>query len=262
MYEEYWGLNRKPFENAFDEQFYYPSIEHERGRKRLKHAATGQRPGALLTGDPGCGKTMLARMHKNRIAKEGTIVSLIDNPQISSDELAQEILKDIRNQDPDTARSSDNLENTLNKCREKGKSVTLIVDEAQSIKSKDVFDLMCDLLGHRDESKSFLSIILVGQTELREQVAALSCLERQFSVTHHLYTLDLSETAGYILHRLTVAGASKPLFTQEAVDMIYAESNGAPRKVNNLCDKCLLEGSLRHARIINSQFFESVLETA
>ena len=38
MYEKYWGLNRKPFENTPDPTFLYYSREHQEALSRLIYA--------------------------------------------------------------------------------------------------------------------------------------------------------------------------------------------------------------------------------
>ena len=51
MYLEYWGLERFPFDNAPDPNFFYVSNTHEEALNRLLYAAELGKGCALLAGD-------------------------------------------------------------------------------------------------------------------------------------------------------------------------------------------------------------------
>jgi general secretion pathway protein A len=55
--------------------------------------------------------------------------------------------------------------------------------------------------------------------------------------------LRLREVTHYIQHRLEVAGSKGlPYFTGPAIWRIHRYSQGIPRVINTICDKCLLAG--------------------
>ena len=58
MYETYWRLKQKPFENAADPRFYYPGESHQAALLRLRYAVENRRGAALLAGPSGSGKTL------------------------------------------------------------------------------------------------------------------------------------------------------------------------------------------------------------
>ena len=59
LYEAYWGLREKPFENTPDPRFLYQSGSAATVYKLLHYALQNNRGAALLTGDSGCGKTLI-----------------------------------------------------------------------------------------------------------------------------------------------------------------------------------------------------------
>ena len=61
MYEAYWGLKDKPFENNMDVGFYYPSDSHQAALLKLRYVVENGRQGGVLTGLPGLGKSMIVR---------------------------------------------------------------------------------------------------------------------------------------------------------------------------------------------------------
>ena len=62
MYEAYWGLKEKPFENTPDPRFLYRSPKHEEALTRLIYAIQERKGGAVMTGEFGSGKTVISRV--------------------------------------------------------------------------------------------------------------------------------------------------------------------------------------------------------
>src|SRR5438445_10409528 len=60
-HEDYWRLKRAPFENVPDPRFYFPSPRHEGGLHRLLYGIEARKGAIMLTGEIGCGKTLLSR---------------------------------------------------------------------------------------------------------------------------------------------------------------------------------------------------------
>ena len=61
----------------------------------------------------------------------------------------------------------------------------------------------------------------------------------------HLGRLDAGEVEAYIRHRLTVVGwRNDPSFESDAFSAIHDATDGIPRKINLLCDRLMLMGSL------------------
>ena len=92
MYLSYWGLHRFPFNNVADPSFLYLSEMHKEALSRLLYASKMMKGGAMLTGDIGCGKTLISRVYMKRLHQDGFEVSLLTNPPVEPVELLQEIL--------------------------------------------------------------------------------------------------------------------------------------------------------------------------
>ncbi|MFW6106799.1 MAG: hypothetical protein ACOC8H_01420, partial [bacterium] len=80
VYEAFWGLTEKPFENAPDPRYLFPSEEHKQAIETLSYAIHERKGGALLTGDYGCGKTLLVRVLAGRLADNGVEPAVISYP--------------------------------------------------------------------------------------------------------------------------------------------------------------------------------------
>ena len=91
MYERYWGLTEKPFENTPDPRFFFQSKQHREALMRLLYAIHEAKGAALLTGEYGCGKTTLIRTVINELDQHLFPVVLLTNPRWDSEELLQEM---------------------------------------------------------------------------------------------------------------------------------------------------------------------------
>lgn len=60
-YTGYWALRVSPFDNVPDPRCYVPSPQHEGALQRLRYGIQGRKGVIILTGEIGCGKTILVR---------------------------------------------------------------------------------------------------------------------------------------------------------------------------------------------------------
>jgi type II secretory pathway predicted ATPase ExeA len=142
MYEQYWGLKEKPFENTPDPRFLYRSTQHEEALSRLFYAIREKKPAAMLTGEYGAGKTLLSRVLLDELSKERYKVALIFNPKLSPIEFLQEITFQLAEDTPKTSKREllNTLQNILNSNHARFKDTVIVIDEAQSIENDEIFE--------------------------------------------------------------------------------------------------------------------------
>lgn len=91
MYLNYWGMRARPFENARDPAFYYPSRSHQTALLRLRYALEDRSGNAGLIGPTGIGKTLLLN-HLQRIVSVqenlGPFIHLVF-PHFKAEEMLQ-----------------------------------------------------------------------------------------------------------------------------------------------------------------------------
>lgn len=267
MYEKYWELEVPPFENVPDPRFIYWSSNHEEAYMRLMYAAKGRKGAAMLTGEVGCGKTTLSRAFVQELSANNQFdIALIANPSLPPKEFLQEILFQfgISNLPPE-ANKADLLHmlnaHMLQNMKNKKESI-IIIDEAQIIEDERTFEEIRLLLNFQLNERFLLTLILLGQPELKGMVEAIKQLDSRISIKYHLAHLDLKETANYILFRLKKAGMQKNVFTKEAIIQIQESSGGIPRRINNICDLALLVGYSAQAKVIDSRLIQKVISDA
>ena len=245
MYEAYWGLKEKPFENTPDPRFIYYSQQHKEALARLIYVAHERKGAALLTGEYGSGKTLLSRVLWHELQQEHLYHSVfILNPRLTGIEFIQEIAHQLSGAEypPNKIELFHALHKILYTNYNEGKHSVIMVDEAQAIQDKEIFEELRLLLNFQLDNAFLLTIILLGQPELKSIVANLPQLSQRMSVRYHLRALNEGETKEYVEHRLKLAQAKSIIFEEEALKEIYFYSTGIPRRINNICDLALLVG--------------------
>ena len=267
MYLAYWNLKEMPFENTPDPRFLYHSNQHEEALARMFYTIKYRKGGGLLTGVFGCGKTLIAQSILNELNSEKYRYVYINNPLLGSEELLRSIvrrLKSVTLPDKKSDFSADYfleiLEKILHDYSREGKEVAIIIDEAHIIEDAKVFEELRLLLNFQLQDKFLLTLLIFGQPELIPKINDYKPLEQRISIKCHLKSLDLESTQGYITHRLSVAGRNTPIFTQEAMAVIYEYSGGVPRRINRLCDICLLAGFGRRVELVQEDIVQEEIK--
>jgi len=260
MYLEYWGYNKFPFENVPDPDFFYLSKSHEEALTRLIYAAEMRKGGAMLSGEIGCGKTTLSKVYVKELSEEKYDIGLIINPNLEPKEFLQEILYQFDiNDAPDTkVKCLRALNDKMLENMKINKETLLIVDEAQLL-TEVVFEEIRLLLNFQLNNRFLMTIILIGQPELRNKVKSIEQLDQRIAIKYHLIPFSFDETFEYIIFRQRKAGKKENVFSDEAVEKIYEHSDGVPRKINNLCDLSLLIGFSTNEKNIESRIVENII---
>ena len=262
MYEAYWGLREPPFDNAPNPKFFYLSPEHEEALMRLVYAVRHRKGCGMLTGEYGCGKTTLSRALIHRLAAERYEIALLTNPGATPVDLLREVLYQLGDEVKDSGRP-DLLHRLADVCVRNfggGRDTVIIVDEAQLIEDEAVFDELRLLMNLQTDDRFLVTVVLIGSPELVAKVRRLKPLDQRIAIRYHLNTLDATHTASYITHRLAMAGRPDPIFTDEAIKLIFDFTRGTPREINNVCDVALLVGSSRGAREIDEKAVAEVIK--
>ena len=259
MYREFYQLQEKPFGKTPDPRFLYLSAQHQEALARLRFAVE-EREFMVLTGEIGSGKTTLSRALMDSVGPEVKLVLLI-NPRLSPLQLLRSLIQSLGGE-PRTNRTDlwEQLSDLLFELFEAGKQPVLIVDEAQLIPEKATLDELRLITNFQLDDMNLLTLILLGQPELRERLRrpGYRALFQRVGLRYHLGPLDREETGKYLLHRLRVAGRTRELFTSGAVEKIHSYSAGIPRLINTLAASALLEGFGREEDPIGPEIIEDI----
>jgi type II secretory pathway predicted ATPase ExeA len=263
-YETFYGLREKPFSLSTDPRFLYQSAAYDRASQEVLGAIRKHGGPAVLTAPLGLGKTTLCRSLIEEIDRR-TVTSLILEPVQSLDDLIKTMLVDfgvIAREDLARAShlSREQMTATLNRFLESlpslQASAMVLIDEAQNAPVALLGDLAVLLGGPAARA---LQLVLVGQPSLTALLehADLRALNASVARRTVLGPLAADEIAGYVMHRLSIAGANTRIeFGEAAIARLYTLSEGAPRIVNLLCDRAMARGQAVSAGVIGSELIE------
>ncbi len=254
MYEEFFQLKERPFSKTPDPRFLYMSKAHEEALARLLYAVE-EKEMILLTGEIGCGKTTLTRALMDELDDNHQVI-LILNPRLTANQFLRTIARrlEISTQ---YRYKDDLLEAIYEKVYNdyiKGITTVVIIDEAQLIPKKETFEEIRLLTNFQLDDTNLLSLILVAQPDILKRLRhrTYTALRQRIGLFYHLGPLSEEETREYILHRLKVSGRETPLFTDEAITLIYRYSGGIPRLINSVATSALLDAFSREEQIIDT----------
>ena len=261
MYLEYWGLNKKPFENTPDPEYFYFSDGHKEGYERMMDAVTENKGGAMLTGEYGCGQSTVLRIIAGKMMNDDREIVVVNNPNYEPEELLAEIIYQLGEEASEKSRVelSKQIEDILYRKFQSGREVIIMIDEAQLMRNDNVFEELRLLLNHQLNDRFLVTILLVGQPELRERVTKMPQFEQRFAIKYHLHSFNLEETGKYISHRLSIAGLDSKIVNDDAIEAVFNASYGVPRKINSICDLALMTAARRNIKIVDSALINMVI---
>jgi general secretion pathway protein A len=260
MYLEYWHFKEYPFENVPDPRFFYLSKSHEEALARLLYAIEMRKGGAVVSGDIGCGKTTLAKVCLEELSPDQFDIGLIINPNLEAEEFLQEVVYQLGvNEAADSKVKCLRLihERMIQNVKDR-KETLLIIDEAHLLIPAALEELRL-LLNFQMNDRFLITIVLLGQPELRNKIHSLEQLEQRLPITYHLSHFDLNDSVQYIHFRQKKAGREDNAFSQKAMEKVHENTKGVPRKINNLCDLALLVGYSKNEKEITPEIIEGVI---
>ncbi|WP_022682767.1 XrtA/PEP-CTERM system-associated ATPase [Sphingobium bisphenolivorans] len=263
MYDQFYGLQGRPFQLTPDPHFYFESATH---RKALSYLGYGLAQGEgfiVITGDIGAGKTTLVGHLMNTVDAARLTAVKIVSTQVEGDDMLRLAAQSfgLAVDGMPKAQILRQIEGYLHTQARAGKRTLLIVDEAQNLPISAIEELRM-LSNFQLGGQSLLQIFLLGQPEFRELVKSpeLEQLRQRVIATHHLDPMMRREVEPYILHRLSLVGWNgEPQFTAEAFNAIYAATGGVPRRINVLTSRVLLLGALDQLSVIDADAVYAVV---
>lgn len=245
MYLSHFGFKELPFTITPNTSFYVDLPCHRDAFAVLTTALKMGEGFIKVSGEVGTGKTLICRRLLNELP-DNFVAAYIPDPYLTPGELRWALASELgmgHSDAIDQQQLSQLLQRHLMALAKEGKSVVLIVDEAQALpfESLEAIRLFTNL---ETEQRKLVQVVLFAQSELDKRLAQpeLRQLRQRISFSYKLRPLSDQEIALYIDRRLLRAGydKSRHLFSAAAVRALVKASRGIPRLVNILCHKALM----------------------
>ncbi len=263
-YSEYFNLEREPFSNAPNDEFFFNSDQHNQALLRLMYSVDSNKGLAVLVGGVGTGKTTLARRMLDNLTLdkyESSLLVMIHSgitPEWILSRIALQL--GVKSPDTDPLKILRQLYERLLQIHKEGRKAVVLIDEAQMLQSRELMEEFRGLLNLEIPGKKLLNVVFFGLSELEKTMELDKPLAQRVAVKYTLKPLSAETTHRYIAHRIQVAGSIESLFEVSAVDKIHKYAGGVPRLINTIADNALFETYLRHDKIVSEQIVDSVSE--
>src|SRR3989442_3841623 len=263
MYLNFYGLKEKPFNATPDPRFLCLTPGHREALAQLVCSVQENRGFLVLTGEVGTGKTTLLQAVLQRLDGKAVVAYVLDST-LPFEGLLEYMLEELGV--PTPANSPVQrllaLRRFMLDRRRAGQNTVLILDEAQNLDAATLEKIRM-LSNFETPTEKLLQILLVGQSELLAKLnrPELRQLQQRIELRCSLPPLSREQVRDYILTRLRIAGAHDlGLFSDRAQTRIATYSRGIPRRVNILCDHCLVVGYADQRRQIEVDIVDQAIE--
>ncbi len=262
------GFEKEPFSTSPDPEFFYLSKEHEIALTNALIELRLRRGLSVILGDVGTGKTTLSRKLVQELKRrEDFIFHIILNPSFDTESLFLAYL--ARNFEISLPVSSslnvlelrESMERFLfQKGVTEGRTVTLIVDEAQKLNEMSLECLRL-LLNYETNNFKLLQLVLLGQVELHSKIMGIPNFFDRISFKYSLNPLDYKETKELIEFRIRQAGfkSRTHLFLDEAVKEIHQHARGYPRQITMLCHRLLKQMVIKKKFVVDKYIVQEMI---
>jgi len=256
------GLAEPPFSLSPDPRFFFLSAQHKTALAKITYTAEQRQGLSVVYGDVGVGKTTIARriyqIYNDNTQYETAYLPMPIFP--SEFQFLKAICSEFGLPPKRSKYAQIELLNTyLIDVWQQDKNALLIIDEAQALVGQQ-FELIRQLLNFESNTQKLIQIILIGQNELRNKLRLKKPLRSRIATRSTIEPLDLLDTRDMINFRIMVAGRTEPLFTDDAIELVYDHSHGMPRDICALGLNVLPLALVRDVDIIDTNLTQQAIK--
>lgn len=255
MYKIFYGLLKDPFTKDLETSEAFKHGDFVQALSRLEFLKNAKGFG-VITGEPGSGKTFVLNCFLNSLNQSlyksvyipiSTVtvnefyVALCDGLGIIPAQKKVKMFTQIQ-------------ETISTYYNSKHVTPVIVIDEAQFLKNAILDDLRI-IFNFGMDTKDYATVILCGQTQFVNQLSRqpLEAVRQRVVINYTMKGLTKSESFEFVRHRLKLVGRTDPLFTDDALEILYSSSNGCLRNLSALARMSLVCGANQKCSSINSE---------
>ncbi len=261
MYEELFHSPDRPFRATPDVRSYFAHETVEVARQTVVRAVLRAEGPVMALGGAGLGKSLLGMVVAEDLATRFDIVQLHAARLCTRRALLQSILFGLGLPYRDLSEGELRLSilarlEPSNDYAPDG--VVIVVDEAHTLSAK-LLDELRLITNFTRANQPRARLVLIGNLRLEDTFAEpqLESFNQRLAARCYLQPMNRQQTREYVFHQLASAGVQpSELITEDAINSVYAASDGVPRLVNQIMDHTLALAATGTQRSISSSLIE------
>ncbi len=254
-YFEILNLDREPFSNSPEPEFFFEAPQHVNCLQQLEISIRLRRGLNVVIGDVGTGKTTLSRMLIRKLHMDDTVeFHLLMDPDFGGPiQFLAGIARMMGAVESAYGLTEWQLKEAIKQYLfrrgiDEDKVVVLIIDEGQKLPGFCI-ELLREFLNYETNRFKLLQIVIFAQSEFNTILERRENFADRMNVCLRLKPLDFTQMRRMIEHRIaqaSQAGQEPVEFTLPALAAIYLATGGVPRKVVMLCHQVILAMIVRN----------------
>jgi len=262
--EAHFNLRRPPFERDISTSALYIAPRTQELLSRLEYA-TMRRKFVVVTGDVGVGKTTAIRKFADSLDNTRSRFIYIADSALKPRVFYWEVLTQMgADEKPSFYRSESKRKMLVHMRRlvENSQVIPVIIVDEAHLLSDEMLEETRFLLNNDMDSNNPMSLIVVGQSELRAKLSkdVYEPITQRIDFHFKLEPFDRAQTCEYIAYHMRYAGGDAGVFTDTAIDSVYGYSHGLARKINKVCSLALIYAAQRGKHAIEGADIEFIIE--
>lgn len=262
-FEAFFGFTGTPFSRDIAVEELLETESRKELHGRLNYVAHTRAFG-VFTGDAGTGKTTAIRRFCQGLDLNRYRVLYISDSALTPRNFYWEALHQL-GCEPKFYRgdAKRQLQKALSNLTDNEKKTPIIVVDESHLLSREMLEEIRFLLNLKMDSYSALSLILTGQSELKEMLKLQinEAIWQRVDMRFHLLPMSKDETSAYVSRHLESTKAAGEIFTPSAIGVLHEYCGGVPRKINKVATACLMSAPSRNSRIVDDHLVRVVIES-
>ena len=264
MTEQFFNFKRMPFERDIPIEHLYATPKFDELLSRLDYAARN-RKFIVITGNVGVGKTTAVRKFVASLDQNSFRCIYIADSALTPRVFYWEVLTQMALEEKPSFYRSEGKRKMMARFSSLAQSShvipVVIIDEAHLL-SSGMLEETRFLLNNSMDSHNPMSLVIVGQSELRAKLSKeiFEPISQRVDFRFALVPFDRAQTQDYICSHMRYAGETREIFTPSAVDAVFGFSGGVARKINKVCSMSLLYAAQKAMRSVDGGVVDYVVE--
>lgn len=261
-YLSHFGLSANPFcKDIGDAELWMPPSKQSLVEDLTD--AMHARASALLTGEPGVGKTCVLRALRHALTPANFRLVYCQNTTVGRRDFYRHLCLALGLAKVNTAGDLFLAVSThVEDLAKERVCPVFLVDEAHLL-HQDTLDHLHILLNYQWDSKPLLSLVLIGLPDLDDRLR-LRRNRSLYSRLHHRFavgSLVPDDTADYIRSRLARVGATKDIFSADALSMLHEAAGSSLRDTDRMATAALRTAARRKKKIVERDVLSRILQS-